>query len=70
MEKGWDRRALFDLGSISPQKDARAGFQFFFHNVLHTTFLAPLIKKMKTYFALLSFWTFAQCGLQVKKFKY
>ena len=26
-----------------------------------TTFLAPPIKKMETYFALLYFWTFAEC---------
>ena len=28
-----------------------------------TTFLAPHIKKLETYFALLYFWTFAQCVL-------
>ena len=26
-----------------------------------TTFLAPHIKELETYFALLYFWTFAQC---------
>ena len=38
---------------ISPQKDAHAGFQFFFHNVLLHIFLAPNITKLETYFAFL-----------------
>jgi hypothetical protein len=42
------------------QKYTRAGFQFF----LHTTLLASHIKKLETYFALLYFWTFAQCGMK------
>ena len=31
-----------------------------------TISLAPHIKKFETYFALLYFWTFAQCGSTVK----
>ena len=37
-QKWWDGRALLGQPEISPwvspQKDTRAGFQFFFHNVL------------------------------------
>ena len=52
---------------VSPQKDARAGFQLFFHNVLLHIFLAPNITKLETYFAFLYSWTFAQCVSQRKK---
>ena len=55
-------------GVLLMAEDARAGFQFFFYNVL-VALLAPHIKKLETYFASLYFWTFAQCehqtGLEV-----
>ena len=35
-----------------------------FHNVLLPALLAPHIKKLETYFALLYYWTFAQCGAE------
>ena len=33
---------------------------------ISTTFLAPHIKKLETYFALIYFWIFAQCAQQLQ----
>ena len=47
-----------------PLKGSHTGFLF--HNLFLHTLLAPHIKKLKTYFALLYFWTFVQCVLGQK----
>ena len=46
---------------------ARAGFQLFFRK---TTLLATHIKKLETYFAVLYFWTFAQCDKGCSSFNF
>ena len=57
-QKGWDGCAL--LGQSSKGHPCRISTIF---PLCSTTLLvAPLIKKLETYFALLYFWTFAQCG--------
>ena len=55
-QKGWDGRAL--LGQPSKGRPWRISILFL---QCSTTLLAPHIKKLETYFALLYFWTFAQC---------
>ena len=60
-QKGWDGRAL--LGQPSKGHPCRILILFPYCSTIS---LAPHIKKLETYFALLYFWTFAQC-VQLKK---
>ena len=55
-QKGWDGHAL--LGQPSKGRPCRISILF---PQCSITFLAPHIKKLATYIALLYFWTFAQC---------
>ena len=55
-QNGWDGRAL--LGQPSKGHPCRILILFPYCSTIS---LAPHIKKLETYFALLYFWTFAQC---------
>ena len=57
-QNGWDGRAL--LGQPSKGHPCRILILFPYCSTIS---LAPHIKKLETYFALLYFWTFAQCGV-------
>ena len=57
-QNGWDGRAL--LGQPSKGHPCRILILFPYCS---TTSLAPHIKKLETYFALLYFWTFTQCSV-------
>ena len=57
-QNGWDGRAL--LGQPSKGHPCRILILFPYCSTIS---LAPHIKKLETYFALLYFWTFAQCVL-------
>ena len=58
----WDGRAL--LGQPSKRHPCRILILFPYRS---TTLLTPHIKDLETYFALLYFWTIAQCASMAKQ---